>query len=147
MDVSKEVQVILTTHSPILVKQIMYNDFVKSIVINKDKSISTISDFKLPYLSSNEINYIAFGMATEEYHNELYEELNRKNSITYNLKKFDNDYFINIKGEQKNYPWKGNQNEISLHTFVRNQIHHRADNGQATYNNLKQSIEFMRSCL
>lgn len=147
MEVSKDVQVILTTHSPILVKQIMYNNFVKSIVINRDKSISQISEFKLPYLSSNEINYIAFGMATEEYHNELYEEINRQNSTTNRLKDFDNEYFINIKGELKNYPWQGHQNEVSLHTFVRNQIHHRADNGEATYDNLKQSIEFMRNCL
>ncbi len=147
IEVSKDVQVILTTHSPILVKQIMYNNFVKSMVINKDKSISQISEFKLPYLSSNEINYIAFGMATEEYHNELYEEINRQNSTTNRLKDFDNKYFIKIKGELKKYPWKGQQNEVSLHTFVRNQIHHRADNGEATYNNLKQSIEFMRKCL
>lgn len=74
LEISKDFQVILTTHSPILVKQIMNNDNIKSIVVNKNKTTSSISDLKLSYLSSNEINYIAFGLATEEYHNELYEE-------------------------------------------------------------------------
>lgn len=147
LDISKDFQVILTTHSPILVKQIMYNDCIKSIVINKDKTISSINDLKLSYLSSNEINYIAFGLATEEYHNELYEELKDINGSSLSYKDFDNSYFINSKGEQKNYSWKSHPNEVSLHTFIRNQIHHRADNGQANYDDLKKSIDFMRLCL
>lgn len=147
LNISKDFQVILTTHSPILVKQIMYNDYIKSIVINKDKTISSINDLKLSYLSSNEINYIAFGLATEEYHNELYEELKDINGALLNYKNFDITYFVNIKGEQKNYPWKNYPNEVSLHTFIRNQIHHRAENGQPNYDDLKKSIDFMRNCL
>lgn len=147
LNISKNVQVILTTHSPILVKQIMYNEYIKSIIVNRDKTVSTISDRKLSYLSSNEINYIAFGFATEEYHNELYEELKNLHGSTLNYKDFDNQYFVSTKGETKNSPWKGRQNEVSIHTFIRNKIHHRAENGIATYDELKNSIDFMRSCL
>lgn len=147
LEISKDFQVILTTHSPILVKQIMNNENIKSIVVNKNKTISSISDLKLSYLSSNEINYIAFGLATEEYHNELYEELKGLNGSSDTYKDFDNNFFIISKGEAKKYPWRGHSNEVSLHTYVRNQIHHRKDNGEADYNDLKTSIEFMRNCL
>lgn len=147
MEISKDFQVILTTHSPILVKQIMYNDKIKSMVINKQKEISSINNLKLSYLSSNEINYIAFGLATEEYHNELYEEIKSIHGISDNYKSFDNNYFIKEKGEEKKYPWKDHQNEVSIHTFIRNQIHHRKENGEPTYNDLKKSIDFMRKCL
>ena len=103
--------------------------------------------FKLSYLSSNEINYIAFGLATEEYHNELYEEIKSIHGISDNYKSFDNNYFIEEKGEEKNYPWKNYPNEVSVHTFIRNQIHHRKENGKPTYNDLKNSIDFIRKCL
>ncbi len=147
LEISKDTQVIITTHSPILVKQLMYNEFVKSIVIHNDKTISDISDLKLSYFSSNEINYIAFGLATEEYHNELYEEIKSLNGNTLKIKDFDNQFFVVTKNQQKLYPWIGNANEVSIHTFIRNQIHHRKDNGEAKYDDLKSSIDFMRSCL
>lgn len=147
LEISKDFQVILTTHSPILVKQIMYNDNIKSIVINKDKTISSINNLKLSFLSSNEINYVAFGLATEEYHNELYEELKDLYGASANYKNFDNNFFVTFKGEEKKFPWKNHLNEVSLHTYVRNQIHHRKDNGEASYNDLKMSIDFMRKCL
>ena len=147
LEISKDTQIILTTHSPILVKQLMYNDYVKSIVIHNNKTISTISDLKLPYLSSNEINYIAFGLATEEYHNELYEEIKSLNGNKLGIKDFDNRFFVLLKNQPKLYPWKNNPNEVSVHTFIRNQIHHRKNNGEAKYDDLKSSIEFMRTCL
>lgn len=147
LEISKDFQVILTTHSPILVKQIMYNDNIKSIVINKDKTISSINNLKLSFLSSNEINYVAFGLATEEYHNELYEELKDLYGASANYKDFDNNFFVTFKDEEKKFPWKNHLNEVSLHTYVRNQIHHRKDNGEASYNDLKMSIDFMRNCL
>ena len=125
----------------------MYNDNIKSIVINKDKTISAINNLKLSFLSSNEINYVAFGLATEEYHNELYEELKDLYGASANYKNFDNNFFVTFKGEEKKFPWKNHLNEVSLHTYVRNQIHHRKDNGEASYNDLKMSIDFMRKCL
>ena len=51
------------------------------------------------------------------------------------------------KGEPKDFPWMGHPNEISLHTYLRNQIHHQAENGKAEIDNLKLSIERMRTFL
>lgn len=147
LQVSKSNEILITTHSPLLVKQLYLNDNVKSLIIKPDKSISSIADRKLPYVSSNEINYIAFNLATEEYHNELYEELKDKYGSNMGIKQFDNDYFVNTKCEKKIYPWKGGVNEVSIHTFIRNQIHHRKENGVVNYSDLKKSIDVMRSFL
>lgn len=147
LDISEQCQIILTSHSPILVKQLLYNDNVKTIVLNNDKTQSEISDFRLTYLSANEINYLAFRLATEEYHNELYEEIKNTYCPEKSIKAFDNKFFVVQKKQLKNYMWKGRANEVSIHTYIRNQIHHRKENGNPDYDKLKKSIEFMRTCL
>ncbi len=58
---------------------------------------------------------------------------------------FDNAFFVTQKQETKNSPWKGTQNEVTVHTFLRNQIHHQKDNGKPNITQLKQSTEKMRS--
>jgi hypothetical protein len=124
---------------------------------NEEVKILELEKRVLPYVSANEVNFIAFRLATEEYHNELYEELifkhgqeeiekkdGTKEIITKAIKKFDIDYFQNEKQETKDSPWKGNQNKVTIHTFLRNQIHHQKDNGKPDIKQLKQSIEKMR---
>lgn len=153
LEFSKTAQIIMTTHSPILVKHLLENGNVKAFVLINDGekvAISGITDRKLSYLSSNEINFIAFNLATEEYHNELYESLLSQYCIENSLssigiKDFDKNYFITEKGESSDYPWKGNPYEVSKHTFIRNQIHHRAENGVVGYEDLRDSIEKLRS--
>ncbi len=147
LKMSKHSQIIVTTHSPLLVKQLSYNSNIKTIIVNNDKTFSTMADRKLNYISSNETNYLAYNLATEEYHNELYEELKSKHGDDFDIKKFDTEFFIKTKNEKKKYKWKGNDNEVSLHTYVRNQIHHRSDNGIASYSDLQKSIEIMRGYL
>ncbi|MBQ2909894.1 MAG: AAA family ATPase [Bacilli bacterium] len=147
LNISKDSQIIITTHSPLLVKQLYFNDNIKTFILKPDKSISPVGDRKLSYVSSNEVNYIAFNLATEEYHNELYEELKDKYGSNVGIKQFDNDYFVTQKGELKNCAWMGNPNEVSVHTFIRNQIHHRKDNGVANYDDLQNSIDKMRNFL
>lgn len=147
LKISKTVQVIITSHSSLLIKQFSYNNLVKTIIMKKDGSHSTIEDRKLSYISSNETNYLAFSLPTEEYHNELYEELKDQYGQSLAIKDFDNQFFVANKGENKNYPWKGHANEVSIHTFIRNQIHHRAENGIATLSDLENSIKIMRNYL
>jgi len=54
---------------------------------------------KLSYISSNETNYLAFNLASEEYHNELYEELLYRYGEGQKIKEFDNAFFVKLKGE------------------------------------------------
>lgn len=154
LEFSKTAQIVLTTHSPLFVKQVLYNERVQVNVLKKDNDeaeISKIKDRVLPYLSSNEINFIAFGLPTEEYHNELYEELKIRDDNTrtnpLNLKDFDTHFFQNNKQESTNYPYNNIANQVSFHTHLRTQIHHRGTAGQADITQIKQSIEKMRGFL
>ena len=147
LEISKDTQIIITSHSPLLVKQLAYNDNVKYFILNSDKTYASKIDIKLPYISANEINYLAFGVVTEEYHNELYETLYNNYLARGGLsgiKNFDNTFFIQQKGETANWQWKGVSNQVSLNTYVRNQIHHQADMGKVKEKDLETSIKQMR---
>lgn len=145
LEFSKNAQIILASHSPLLVKQLSFNENVKISVLESDEQqVSEIEKRVLSYISANETNFLAFNLATEEYHNELFEELKFINGDDKSIKDFDNDFFVTAQGETKNSPWKGSQNEVSEHTFIRNQIHHQKENGKTEYSILKASIEKMR---
>lgn len=147
LEFSKDSQIIITTHSPLFVKQAMINENVKVKILTQTSTSVQIASPKLsvlPYVSSNEVNYVAFKLPTEEYHNEIYEHLKNQFVPDKGIKKFDQEYFQKIKGESKSHPWMGNPNEVSIHTFLRNQIHHRADNGAPDIDELASSIEKMR---
>ena len=151
LEFSKTAQIILATHSPLFVKQVLYNEKVQVSVLikeNDEVKIAKIDNRVLPYLSSNEINFIAFGLPTEEYHNELYEELkirdDNNRTTPLNLKDFDLIFFQKDKHELANYPYNKVDNQVSIHTHLRTQIHHRGTAGQANIIQIKQSIEKMR---
>lgn len=144
LEFSKSAQIILASHSPLLVKQLAFNNKVKISVIENGQEVAEIEKRVLPYISANETNFLAFNLATEEYHNELFEELKFINGDDKSIKDFDNDFFVTEKSEPKNSPWRGSQNEVSEHTFIRNQIHHQKENGKTEYSVLKASIEKMR---
>lgn len=58
--------------------------------------------------------------------------------------------YIRADGMSKledNSPLKWNENEVSIHTFLRNLIHHQADNGKAKYEYLLAPIRKMREYL
>ena len=154
LEFSKSAQIILTTHSPLFVKQVLYSEKVQVNVLKKEgDNVETakIEDRTLPYISANEINYIAFNLPTEEYHNELYEELkirdDDKRGTPLNLKDFDYHFFQKDKNESAEYPYNGKNNEVSIHTHLRTQIHHRGTAGQADIKEIKSSIEKMRLLL
>lgn len=148
LELSKDVQIFITTHSPVLLKQLMQNEKIKVMSLIRDTSISLSapSEQKLSYLSANELNFIAFGYATEEYHNELYEEIYLQNNGT-GIKPFDIAYFQAVKHEPADKPWRGTPNQVSIHTHIRNQIHHRGELGSASNGDIESSIIFMRNCL
>jgi hypothetical protein len=74
----------------------------------------------------------------------MYEELRCINGDK-QLKFFDNDFLHLVKGESQDSPWMGNPNQVTKHTFIRNQIHHQRDNGKTEYKDLKNSIEQLRN--
>lgn len=164
-------QALLSTHSPLFVKQTLNSKYDKIQIhcLKKDNEEVKILELEkrvLPYVSANEINFIAFGLATEEYHNELYNEIeinfwNDPNNDFKTLKQngsydnndcrqivFDNEFFSKSKQESINSPFKTTQNKVTSHTYIRNKIHHSKENGGSpTEQELKLSIEKMRSFL
>lgn len=136
-------QVIITTHSAALVKELEFQHLrlVKSGSLTK--TIEKVLPNSLPYPSLNEVNYLAFSEVTEEYHNELYG-------------------FIELEGEMTNYrngkptmPYKKlkkdgvtiiNENVV-LTDYIRHQIHHpeNTNNTRYTFQQLKDSVELMRN--
>lgn len=133
-------QIILTTHSPSIVKLLEF-EHLQLIKNGNGKEVINVERGNLPYPSLNEVNYLAFGESNDEYHNELYgyvesEQLlnnfkNGKDTILY--KKILRSG--NIREEQ-----------IILSEYIRHQIHHpeNTENIRFTNEQLQESIGEIR---
>ena len=136
-------QVIITTHSAALVKELEFQHvrLVKSD--NNMKTIENVMPNSLPYPSLNEVNFLAFSEITEEYHNELYGYIelegemtnyrNGKATMPYNRLKKDG---VTIVVEN-----------VVLTDYIRHQIHHPENNNNTryTFQQLSDSIDLMRN--
>lgn len=136
------VQVILTTHSGNIVKQL---DFEDIRLVDNGKVIH-IHKQCLPFPSLNEVNFVAFDEATEEYHDELFGYIESNNL----KKEYECEYNnqIGTLEYHKLLP-NGNQKQetLSLTLYIRHQIHHpeNTENVRYTREQLKSSISAMRS--
>ncbi|MBQ6705550.1 MAG: ATP-binding protein [Opitutales bacterium] len=148
-------QVIITTHSGHIVKRLRFEDI--RLISYKDgvKKVTDIGEKALSYLSLNEVNYLAFGDVTEEYHNDLYGYMQSK-AIEEDAKYGEEKYFeewLARQGVKKEKSWTRCKNgEIkqpyacSLQTYIRNSIHHPENrcNTQYSTEELLNSITEMR---
>lgn len=140
---ANNVQVLLTTHSAFIVKHLDFTD-IRLITQGDGSNQRVIKDVlprQLKYPSLNEVNFIAFNEATEEYHDELYG-------------------FIDFQGWHEEYkrgkplrPYKqiGRNGKIRetkkiLTEYIRHQIHHpeNTHNNKYTEEELLHSINMMR---
>jgi len=114
---NENTQVILTTHSPAIVKLLEFGQLRLLKKENGKVNAINIEKNELPYPSLNEVNFLAFGEADEEYHNELYA------------------YIESVIEE-----------DIVLSEFIRHQIHHPENklNKRFTFEQLQESIKLMR---
>lgn len=133
-------QIILTTHSPEVVKQLQFDDILL-IAGQSAEDIQRIQERELPYPSLNEVNFAAFGESTDEYHNELYGFIEAEGRL---------DEFK--AGKSTRSYNKCNRNgsitpqKIVLTEYIRHQIHHPENNNNERFSKseLHQSIEEMR---
>lgn len=138
---SNNTQVLLTTHSPSIVKLLDFGH-LKLIKKEPSKEVVNVERSELPYPSLNEVNFIAFGESNDEYHNELYgyiesEQLlndfkNGRSTISYIRVKRNGDHLE----EQK-----------IVSEYIRHQIHHPENTQNARYTDeqLQSSISDMRT--
>lgn len=137
---SDNTQILLTTHSPSIVRLLEF-DHIKLIINEPNKEVINVRRNELPYPSLNEVNFLAFGESNDEYHNELYgfiesedlltEYKNGKQTITYVKIMRDGS----TRDEQK-----------IISEYIRHQIHHpeNSNNERFTDEQLQESIGDMR---
>lgn len=137
---SQHTQIILTTHSPAIVKMLNF-EHLKLIKGSQAKEIVNIEKHNLPYPSLNEVNFLAFNESDDGYHNELYGYIESEGWLT--------DY----KNGKPNRAYKKERNgsvseiQIISSEYIRHQIHHpeNTQNQRFTTNELGQSIGEMRT--
>lgn len=134
-------QVILTTHSANIVKEL---DFSNIRVISEEQNercIVGVDSQSLTYPSLNEVNYLAFSEATPEYHNELFGYIEAEGQMAnYKVDKELIHYIKPGRNEQEIHM------DITLTEYIRHQIHHPENDRNIlyTYEQLNESIEMMR---
>lgn len=137
---SQYTQIILTTHSPSIVKML---DFVhlKLIKGSQIKEIVNIEKHNLPYPSLNEVNFLAFNESDDGYHNELYGYIESEGWLS---------EFKNGKQKRRYKRLKKNgqtqEEQKILSEYIRHQIHHPENklNQRFSTNELGESIRKMR---
>ncbi|MBR4227955.1 MAG: ATP-binding protein [Bacteroidales bacterium] len=137
------IQIIITTHSPHLVKQLNYEQL--RLVSEKGglKVVGQVDVAQMPYKTLNEVNYLAFGEVSEEYHNELYGHLDFRGDLKTFLRSQPTQVYIRDK------KGKITQEQLSKTEIIRHQIHHPENhyNKRYTLDELKMSIDLMRKYL
>lgn len=164
-------QVIITTHSPYIVKELAQNNTLPIIVKQEESAqesnISKLDERILPYVSMNEINFIAFDEPSIEYHIELYGYM--QNKLNKTVQGLD-DWLkgCGIINDASLYDWYDTKksekttDKKTLPYCVRNNIDHplvddvsdlkkhNAYLNNSQFNNkdlIRQSIEIMRNAI
>lgn len=159
--ISTTSQVFIITHSPYLLKK--YKKETHSMnVFSKEKGFNKVdggNDFNLFGSSSptwGEINYYAFGVVSEEFHNELYGFVQAKaiqiDEKYYYPKDFDDYLVVENSLIKKNEEYEHLRSDgttfkyyTTLPTKIRNIIHHpeNTHNKRFTDKELRDSIEML----
>lgn len=133
-------QIILTTHSPAIVKMLDFEN-LKLITNDNDKKIINVKKANLPYPSLNEVNFLAFNESNDEYHNELYGYIESEDKLdSYKATKNKVKYIKIMENDKKK------DIEVIMSEYIRHQIHHPENKVNLRFKNedLQQSIKDMR---
>ncbi len=134
-------QVLLTTHSPVIVKELDFSNLRLIYGEGDRKHVLSVEPAVLQYPSLNEVNYVAYEEVTEEYHNELYGFLEFQGWLSdYKKGRPQRPYLYVKNGNTKTW-------SLDLTEYVRHQIHHPENHNNVHFTGaeLKQSIEDMRN--
>lgn len=136
-------QVVLTTHSGVIVKRLRY-DNLRLIDVNPqgEKGVTPIQSNMLVYPSMNEVNYTAFGEVTEEYHDELYGVISSNNW----MRDYENGKPQRVYVRLMQNGTTRNESRTLTH-YIRDVQHHPENTHNVKYTDqeLEQSIAEMRS--
>lgn len=151
LEITKDSQVIVTSHSPELLKDLQKNrKHITNAIVRDEEgiTINPINKFVLPLPTVSETNYVAFGLASMEYFIELYNQF-AENSGTETIA--DTDRALAVPDTEK-VDWKhpdGHIQRLSVYSCIRNKFHHpnnKQNDGKfgMGYENISSAIEFLR---
>lgn len=133
---SEKIQVIVTTHSPYILKH--YKKEKDTVYVFKDSTKADISKLDkvsvLPFGPTlAEVQYFAYNLIPNDFHNELYGYLESESKLSFtNSKKWFNEKL-------------DKEENVSLQKYIRNSIHHPENkkNNKPTEDEIRQSIKEM----
>ncbi|WP_375579639.1 ATP-binding protein [Marivirga tractuosa] len=139
---SDNTQILLTTHSPVIVKELIFDQLRLILLEHGNKVVKSVTPGQLPYPSLNEVNFTAFEEITEEYHNELYGYLESEELINDFKNGKDTIEYIRLRRDGSTLT-----EQKVLTEFIRHQIHHpeNTHNTRFTEAQLSESIGLMRT--
>lgn len=140
LSASPNTQIIITTHSSSLVKELNFENLRLISVDGNSKTVTTVLPGQLPYPSLNEVNFLAFSEVSEEYHNELYGYIEAEGQLeNYKTGKPTMRYIKTRNGNTR-------EEHITHTEYIRHQIHHpeNTHNPRYTFTQLRDSICLMR---
>lgn len=135
-------QVIITTHSPQIVKRLEYTN-VRMVTL--EHNVEMIQEGQLPYPSLNEVNFLAFNEISIEYHDELYGHIEYLDK----LREYEDGKEKRPYRRLDNKTGKEKQEQRTLTHYIRDKVHHPENrlNPAFTDEELRQSIIMMRQFL
>lgn len=138
---SENTQVLLTTHSPSIVKLLEF-DHLKLIKNIPNKEVVNVQQNELPYPSLNEVNFLAFGESNDEYHNELYGYIESENILAEYKNGRQTVNYIRIKQNGDLH-----EEQKIMSEYIRHQIHHPENTHNIRYTDaqLQDSISELRA--
>lgn len=100
------------------------------------------------------VTYEVFDIPSTDYHNELYSRLheeyqdsNPNDQERSRILNFDENFFQREKKLKADKPWRKTSNRATLPTYIRNCIHHPDSGNSYKEDELRKSVELLRSYL
>ena len=146
---SQSAQMFFATHSENVIRSAARDNEVLIIILSENNggiSANKINEIALPSITAAEINYLAFGVRSIDYHIALYGDLQTQ---TGNEKIEDADSYIatqpeydaSVHGRADSYRRNHYQ---TLPTYIRNAIDHPDSRRRYTDDQMEVSIELLR---
>lgn len=131
-------QIIMTTYSGVIVKELSFSNLRLISNIADKKSVVEVQSGVFQYPALNEVNYVAFSEPTEEYHDELYGFIDYQGWM--------GEYKKHKK--QHNYIQEDKHHKLMNKSYIKTEIIHHPKNThnvRHTSAELRDFIEGMRA--
>jgi len=134
------------THSNFMIDK---NNLSRNFKVTKDDSGTKIFIIDSNSSSYAGVNYEVFGIDSMDYHNEIYDKLREKYSVSIQkddigIIEFDTGFFQHEHKLKTTHPYKQKQDKVTLPTYVRNSIHYPQNKTKEFPKLLEESIKLLK---